>query len=121
MPYEADPNRYVGGHILDGSHGQDRLVIGRDFPQPAITLDKNATLLASRQVGDETFVESSLLDFEGKAPRIREHTVAAMTAAYPAASRLPDRTGVCGAGRSVPSECEIVTRPGFSSPNQPDQ
>jgi len=36
-------------------------------------------------------------------------------------SRSPDRTGVCRAGRSAPSQCEMVTGPGFSSPNQPDQ
>ena len=36
-------------------------------------------------------------------------------------SRLADRTGVCGARRSAPSECEIVTGSSFSSPNQPDQ
>ena len=36
-------------------------------------------------------------------------------------SRSPDRTGVCCAGRSAPSKCEMVTGPGFSSPNQPDQ
>ncbi len=28
---------------------------------------------------------------------------------------------MCGAGRSAPSECERVTGPSFSSPNQPDQ
>ena len=28
---------------------------------------------------------------------------------------------MCGAGRSVPSRYEMVTVPGFSSPNQPDQ
>jgi len=28
---------------------------------------------------------------------------------------------VCCADRSAPSQCEMVTRPGFSSPNQPDQ
>ena len=44
-----------------------------------------------------------------------------MTAAHPGASRSPDRTGVCCAGRNAPSQCEMVTRPGFSSPNQPDQ
>ncbi len=33
---------------------------------------------------------------------------AAMTAAHPVASRSPDRTGVCGAGRSAPSQCEKV-------------
>ena len=44
-----------------------------------------------------------------------------MTAFHPVASRSPDRTGVCCAGRSVPSQCEMVTGPGFSSPNQPDQ
>ncbi len=46
---------------------------------------------------------------------------AAMTAAHPGASKSPDRTGVCGAGRSAPSQCEMVTGTGFSSPNQPDQ
>ncbi len=46
---------------------------------------------------------------------------AAMTAAHPVASRSPDGTGVCCAGRSVPLQCEMVTGPGFSSPNQPDQ
>ncbi len=30
------------------------------------------------------------------------------------------RCVIC-AGRSAPSECEIVTGPGFSSPNRPDQ
>ena len=44
-----------------------------------------------------------------------------MTAAHPVASRSPDRTSVCRAGRSVLSQCEMVTGPGFSSPNQPDQ
>ncbi len=44
-----------------------------------------------------------------------------MTAAHPVASRSPDRTGLRRAGRSVPSQCEMVTGPGFSSPNQPDQ
>ena len=44
-----------------------------------------------------------------------------MTAAHPGASRSPDRTGVCGPGRRAPSQCEMVTGPGFSSPNQPDQ
>ena len=31
------------------------------------------------------------------------------------------RTGVCRAGPISPSRCEMVTRPSFSSPNQPDQ
>lgn len=44
-----------------------------------------------------------------------------MTAAYPVASRAPDRTGMRGADRSAPSQCGVVTGPGFSSPNQPDQ
>ncbi len=44
-----------------------------------------------------------------------------MTAAHTGASRSPDRTGVCGAARSAPSQCEMVTGPGFSSPDQPDQ
>ncbi len=44
-----------------------------------------------------------------------------MTAAHSVASRTPNRTGVCGAGRSAPSQCEMVTGPGFLSPNQPDQ
>ncbi len=44
-----------------------------------------------------------------------------MTALSPVASRSPDRTGVCRAGRSAPSQCEMVTGPGFSSRNQPDQ
>ena len=46
---------------------------------------------------------------------------AAMTAAHPGASKSPDRTGVCGAGRSPPSQREIVTEPRLSPPNQPDQ
>ena len=46
---------------------------------------------------------------------------AAMTATHPVASRSLDRTGVCCAGRSAPSQCEMATGPGFSSPNQPDQ
>ncbi len=46
---------------------------------------------------------------------------AAMTAAHPVASRSPDRTGLCCAGRSAPSQCEMVTGPGFSAPNQLDQ
>ena len=44
-----------------------------------------------------------------------------MTAADPVASRLLDRTGVYGAGRSAPSQCEMVTGPSFSLANQPDQ
>ena len=44
-----------------------------------------------------------------------------MTALRPIASRSPDRTGLCRAGRSAPSQCEMVTGPGFSSPNQPNQ
>ena len=36
-------------------------------------------------------------------------------------SRPPDRTGVCCAGRSAPSQCGVVTGSGFSSPNQPGQ
>ncbi len=44
-----------------------------------------------------------------------------MTALHPGASRSPDRTGLCRAGRSAPSQCEMVTGPGFSSPNQPNQ
>ncbi len=47
--------------------------------------------------------------------------IATMTALHPGASRSPDRTGLCRAGRSAPSQCEMVTGPGFSSPNQPDQ
>ena len=39
----------------------------------------------------------------------------------PSTSRSPDRTGVCCAGRSAPSQCEMATAPRFSSPNQPDQ
>ncbi len=35
--------------------------------------------------------------------------------------RQPDRTGVCCASRSAPSQCEMATGPGFSSPNQPDK
>ncbi len=46
---------------------------------------------------------------------------AAMTVTHPVASRSPDRTGVCCAGRSAPSQCEMATAPRFSSPNQPDQ
>ena len=46
---------------------------------------------------------------------------AAMTATHPVASRSPDRTGVCCAGRSAPSQCEMATAPRFSSQNQPDQ
>ncbi len=46
---------------------------------------------------------------------------AAMTAVQPVASRSPDRTDVCCAGRSAPSQCGVVTGPSFSSPNQPDQ
>ena len=46
---------------------------------------------------------------------------AAMTALRPIASRSPGRTGLCRAGRSAPSQCEMVTGPGFSSPNQPNQ
>ncbi len=44
-----------------------------------------------------------------------------MTAADLIASRSPDRTSVRCAGRGAPSQCEMVTGPGFSSPNQPDQ
>ncbi len=44
-----------------------------------------------------------------------------MKASHPVASNSPDRTGVCRAGRSAPSQWEMVTGPGFSSPNQPDQ
>ena len=44
-----------------------------------------------------------------------------MTAAHRVASRSPDSTGMCFASRSAPSQCERVTRPSFSSPNQPDQ
>ena len=46
---------------------------------------------------------------------------AAMAAAHSGASRSPDRTGVCCAGQSAPSQCEMVTGPDFSSANQPDQ
>ncbi len=46
---------------------------------------------------------------------------AAMAAAHPVASRSPDRTGVCGAGRSAPSQCKMVTGPGCSSSNQLDK
>ncbi len=46
---------------------------------------------------------------------------ATMTAARPVASRSPDRTGVYCAGRSAPSQGEMVTAPGCSSPNQPDK
>ena len=46
---------------------------------------------------------------------------AAMTAFHPVASRSRDRTGVCCAGRSAPSQCEMVTGPAFSSPSQPDR
>ncbi len=34
---------------------------------------------------------------------------AAMTAAHPVASRSPDRTGLCCAGRSAPYQCKMVT------------
>ncbi len=44
-----------------------------------------------------------------------------MTALHPGASRSPDRTGVCCTRWSTPSLCEMVTGPGFSSPNQPGQ
>ena len=44
-----------------------------------------------------------------------------MTALDPVASRSSDSTGVCCAGRSAPSQCAMVTGPGFSLPNQPDQ
>jgi hypothetical protein len=50
-----------------------------------------------------------------------QHPFAAMTGLGRDISRSPDRTGVCRAGRSAPSQCEMVTGPGFSSPNQPDQ
>ncbi len=46
---------------------------------------------------------------------------ATMTAARPVASRSPDRTGVYCAGRSAPSQGELVTGPRCSSPNQPDK
>ncbi len=35
--------------------------------------------------------------------------------------RSPDRTGLCCAGRSMLSQCEMVTGPNFSSLNLPDQ
>ena len=52
---------------------------------------------------------------------LRPVPLAAMTAAHSVASWSPDRKGVCCAGRSAPFECEMVTGPGFSSPNQLDQ
>ena len=52
---------------------------------------------------------------------IHRGEVAAMTAAHPVASRSPDRTSVCCAGRSAPSQCKMVTGPGCSSSNQLDK
>jgi hypothetical protein len=46
---------------------------------------------------------------------------AAMTGLGRDTSRLPYKTSVCRAGRSAPSQCEMVTGAGSSSPNQPDQ
>ena len=46
---------------------------------------------------------------------------AAMTGLGRDTSRSPDGTGVRRAGRSAPSQCEMATGPGFSSPNQPGQ
>ncbi len=55
-------------------------------------------------------------------PRKRKSLNEQDTAAtHPVASRSPDRTGVCCAGRSAPSQCKMATAPRFSSPNQPDQ
>nr|ABZ09847.1 hypothetical protein ALOHA_HF4000APKG8L7ctg1g22 [uncultured marine microorganism HF4000_APKG8L7] len=44
-----------------------------------------------------------------------------MTAAHPVASWPPIRTGVCHAGRSVPSRHEKLTGPRLPSPNQPNR
>ncbi len=80
--------------------------------------------------GDAAFASPKVYEYleaEGFLYAIRLHRwaaagpFAAMTAAHPVASRSPDRTGVCGAVRSAPSQCEMVTGPGFSSPNQPEQ
>jgi len=42
--------------------------------------------------------------------------VAAMTGLDPDAFTSPDRTGVCRAGRSAPSQCEMVVGVRFRSP-----
>ncbi len=52
---------------------------------------------------------------------IHRGEVAAMTAAHPVASRSPNRTSVCCAGRSAPSQCKMITVPGCSSSNQLDK
>ncbi len=44
-----------------------------------------------------------------------------MMTPHPAASWPPIRTGVCRAGRSVPSRYEKLTGPGLPSSNQPDR
>ena len=46
---------------------------------------------------------------------------AAMTGLDPEAFRSPDRTRACCAGRGTPLQREIVTGPGFRSPNDPDE
>ena len=49
------------------------------------------------------------------------HPFAAMTAARPDASSLPNRTGLCRAARSAPSRGKMVTGASYSSPNQPNR
>ena len=46
---------------------------------------------------------------------------AVATAAHSVASKSPDRTGVCCAGRSAPSQRKMVTGPRFSSQIRPNQ
>ena len=48
-------------------------------------------------------------------------TFTTMTAADPVASRLLDRTGVCGARRGAPSAGETTIGQGLPSPYQPDK
>ena len=57
-------------------------------------------------------------DPDDDAPRTRQGT---RTDLRRDTSRSPERTGLRCAGQNAPSQCELVTGPSFSSPNQPDQ
>ncbi len=50
---------------------------------------------------------------------LRPPPLPAMTAPPPVASRSPDWTGICRAGRSAPSQQEIITALPIESPHRP--
>ncbi len=79
------------------------------------------TALASDVLADSRTGKNGWHDVVGLLRQSVYGRLAAMTGLGRDTTRSPDRTAVRRAGRSAPSQCEMITGPGFSSPNQPDQ